>query len=88
MKWRDQPCRLWISLLFILRSVGSSPAEKKIVTGALQGDQYKFFHEHGVVTLEEPQGLRKRVLDFVDSSEDQKLLGFRSAMPLRELAMS
>ena len=47
-----------------------------------RSDRYKFFHEHGVVTLGEAQGLSKRFFDFVFSSEGQKLLGSHGAIPL------
>lgn len=46
-------------------------------------DKYKFYHEHGIVTLGEPQGLTRRFLDFVYSPEGQKLLSTHGAIPVR-----
>jgi phosphate transport system substrate-binding protein len=48
-----------------------------------RSDKYKFYHEHGIVTLGEPQGLTKHFLDFTFSPEGQKLLSTRGAIPLR-----
>ena len=47
-----------------------------------RNDKYKLFHEHGVVTLGEAQGLSKRFFDFILSSEGQRLLGAHGAIPL------
>jgi len=53
------------------------------VPDAVQSGKYKYFHELGVVTLGEPQGLAKRLLDFVGGSEGQKVLVARGVIPAR-----
>jgi phosphate transport system substrate-binding protein len=49
---------------------------------AVKNGKYKFYNERGVVTLGPPQGLSKRFLDFVGSSEGQKVFVQRGVTPV------
>ncbi|HEY2988395.1 MAG TPA: substrate-binding domain-containing protein [Candidatus Binatia bacterium] len=51
-------------------------------TDAVKNGRYKYYNERGVVTLGAPQGLAKRFLDMVASSEAQKLFVQRGVIPL------
>ncbi|HWH77311.1 MAG TPA: substrate-binding domain-containing protein [Candidatus Binatus sp.] len=50
---------------------------------AVRSDKYKFYHEHGAITLGEPQGLTKRFLEFINTGEGQKIIASRGALGLR-----
>ena len=49
----------------------------------VKSDKYKFYHEHGAITLGEPQGLTKRFLEYLNTSEGQKRIASRGAFGLR-----
>jgi len=49
----------------------------------VKSEKYKFYHEHSAITLGEPQGLAKRFLDYLNSSDGQKFLASRGAFGLR-----
>ena len=49
----------------------------------LKSDKYKFYHEHGAITLGEPQGLTKRFLEYINTPEGQKRIASRGAFGLR-----
>ena len=49
----------------------------------VKSDKYKFYHEHGAITLGEPQGLTKRFLDYINTAEGQKRIASRGAFGLR-----
>jgi phosphate transport system substrate-binding protein len=49
----------------------------------VKSDKYKFYHEHGAITLGEPQGLAKRFLEFINTAEGQKIIASRGALGLR-----
>jgi phosphate transport system substrate-binding protein len=49
----------------------------------VKSDKYKFYHEHGAITLGEPQGLAKRFLEFINTVEGQKIIASRGALGLR-----
>lgn len=57
---------------------GVAPAAETV-----KSDKYKFYHEHGAVTLGAPQGLAKRFLDFINTTEGQKIIASRGAFGLR-----
>lgn len=49
----------------------------------VKSDKYKYYHEHGAITLGDPQGLSKRFLDFINTNEGQKIIASRGAFGLR-----
>lgn len=49
----------------------------------VKSDKYKFYHEHGAITLGEPQGLAKRFLEFINTVDGQKIIASRGALGLR-----
>ena len=49
----------------------------------VKSEKYKFYHEHGAITLGEPQGLVKRFLEFINTAEGQKVIASRGAFGLR-----
>jgi phosphate transport system substrate-binding protein len=49
----------------------------------VKSDKYKFYHEHGAITLGEPQGLTKRFLEYLNTPEGQKRIASRGAFGLR-----
>ena len=49
----------------------------------VKSEKYKFYHEHGAITLGEPQGLAKRFLEYLNGPEGQKILSSRGAFGLR-----
>ena len=57
---------------------GVNPSDETAKNG-----KYKYFHERGLVTLGEPQGLTKRFIDFMLGSEGQKIVGSQGAIPIR-----
>jgi len=50
----------------------------------VRSDKYKFYHDHGAVTLGEPQGLVKRFMTYLNSPEGQKILASRGAFGLQK----
>lgn len=50
----------------------------------VRSEKYKFYHEHGAVTLGEPQGLVKRFMAYINSPEGQKILASRGAFGLQK----
>jgi phosphate transport system substrate-binding protein len=50
---------------------------------AVKSDKYKFYHEHGAITLGEPQGVAKRFLEFINTGDGQKIIAARGALGLR-----
>ena len=57
---------------------GVAPAAETV-----KSDKYKFYHEHGAITLGEPQGLAKRFLEFINTPEGQKIIASRGAFGVR-----
>lgn len=57
---------------------GISPSAETV-----KSDKYKYYHEHGAITLGEPQGLSKRFLDFINTGEGQKIIASQGALGLR-----
>ena len=49
----------------------------------VKSEKYKFYHEHGAITLGEPQGLVKRFLEFINTADGQKVIASRGALGLR-----
>ena len=49
---------------------------------AVKSGKYKYYNERGIVTLGLPQGLTKRFLDLVGSTEGQKVLVARGVVPV------
>ena len=49
----------------------------------VKSEKYKFYHEHSAITLGEPQGLAKRFLDYLNTTDGQKFLASRGAFGLR-----
>ena len=57
---------------------GISPTAETV-----KSDKYKYYHEHGAITLGEPQGASKRFLEFINTGEGQKIIASRGALGLR-----
>lgn len=56
---------------------GTPPSAEAVKSG-----KYKVYNERGVVTVGQPQGVAKRFLEFVASTEGQKILAKRSMIPV------
>ena len=50
---------------------------------ALQSGKYNYFHEYGIITIGEPQGVAKRFLEFMTNSESHKILARGGITPVR-----
>ncbi len=48
-----------------------------------RAEKYRYFNERGLVTHGEPQGLTKRFIDFMATSEGRKIIGSQGAIPVR-----
>ncbi len=59
-----------INLIKALAIDGVAPTSESVRSG-----KYKFFREFGIVTRGHPQGLAKRVLDFVAGKDGEQILG-------------
>ena len=49
----------------------------------LKSEKYNFYHEPSTITLGEPQGLAKRFLDYLNTTDGQDFLASRGAFGLR-----
>lgn len=58
---------------------GESPTIENV-----KSEKYKFYHEHGAITLGEPQGLVQRFMACLNNLEGQKIVASRGAFGLQK----
>jgi phosphate transport system substrate-binding protein len=50
---------------------------------AARTEKYKYFSERGLITQGEPQGLTKRFIEYLSTTEGRKIIGSLGAIPIR-----